>query len=163
MLPQLAKGRKIRRKQQYWQVCETQVEATPKEAPEAHPDRVHNILQLTQDAKENVDTMNEATRGLEDKRLACKLASAHLQNRGQQVQELATISEPRARHEVSLYAHISKLTWQKSGPAVWRGAVSDSAAGDIRTIDIDTSMLSHFEMVNRVWDAIDPPQPAPLL
>ena len=31
-------------------------------------------------------------------------------------------------------------------------------AGDIRTIDLDSSKLSQFEMINRVWDAIDPPQ-----
>ena len=44
------------------QVSETQEEATPKAAPEAHPERVHSLLQLTQDAKENVYTLNEATR-----------------------------------------------------------------------------------------------------
>lgn len=35
--------------------------------------------------------------GLEDQRGICKLASSHLQDRSQQVQEIATISEPRAR------------------------------------------------------------------
>lgn len=39
--------------------------------------------------------------GLEDKRVACKLASSHLQDRSQQVQELATISEPRARYMIT--------------------------------------------------------------
>ena len=39
--------------------------------------------------------------GLEDKRMACKLASSHLQDRSQQVQELATISEPRARYMIT--------------------------------------------------------------
>ena len=36
--------------------------------------------------------------------------------------------------------------------------MSDSMAGDIRTVDLDSSKLSQFEMINRVWDAIDPPQ-----
>ena len=36
--------------------------------------------------------------------------------------------------------------------------MSDSVAGDIRTIDLESSKLSRFEMINRVWDAIDPPQ-----
>ena len=36
--------------------------------------------------------------------------------------------------------------------------MSDSLAGDIRSIDLDSSKLSQFEMINRVWDAIDPPQ-----
>ena len=44
------------------QVQETQEEATPKEDPEAHRERVHDLLRLTKDAKENVDSLNEATR-----------------------------------------------------------------------------------------------------
>lgn len=61
------------------------------------------------------------------------------------------------RHELSLYAHISKLTWHGKEPDMWQGTVSDSAAGDIRTINLNSSKLSHFEMVNRVWDMIDAP------
>lgn len=44
------------------QVWETQEEATPREAPEAHQERVHSLSRLTQDTKENVDSLNEATR-----------------------------------------------------------------------------------------------------
>lgn len=44
------------------QVRDTQEEATPKEAPEAHQERVHSLSLLTQDAKENVESLNEATR-----------------------------------------------------------------------------------------------------
>ena len=61
------------------------------------------------------------------------------------------------RHELSLYAHISKLTWQGQKPEMWQGAVSDSAAGDIRSIDLDSRQLSEFYMINMVWDLIDPP------
>ena len=45
--------------------------------------------------------------GLEDKRVTCKLASSHLQHRSQQVQELATISEPRARYMITLMCAIN--------------------------------------------------------
>ncbi|KAL0026449.1 hypothetical protein WJX79_010757 [Trebouxia sp. C0005] len=115
-------------------VQETQEAATRLEAPEAHVQRVHRLSSSTQEAKEN------------------------LQSRGQQVQELATISEPHARHELALYAHISKLSWQGKGPQKWSGTVSDSAAGDIRIVDLDSQQLSNFEMINKVWDIIDPPQ-----
>ena len=40
--------------------------------------------------------------GLQDKRSACKAASSHLQARSQKVQELATISEPRARYMIHI-------------------------------------------------------------
>ncbi len=62
------------------------------------------------------------------------------------------------RHELALYAHISKLSWQGKDLQKWSGTVSDSAAGDIRTIDLDSQQLSNFDMINKVWDTIDPPQ-----
>ena len=62
------------------------------------------------------------------------------------------------RHELALYAHISKLSWQGKDPQKWSGTVSDSAAGDIRTVDLDCQQLSNFDMINKVWDIIDPPQ-----
>lgn len=145
------------------QVRETQAAATPLEAREVHHQRVRQLSYSTQEAKENVDSLNQATRGLQDQREACKAAGLHLLSRGQQVQELATITEPHARHELSLYAHISKLTWQGRSSQHWLGAVSDSAAGDIRTIDLDSQQLSEFEMVNRVWDIIDPMEQSLLL
>lgn len=60
------------------------------------------------------------------------------------------------RHELSLYAHISNLTWQGRDASRWLGTVSDTAAGDIRTVDITEDTMSHFDMINRVWDSIDP-------
>lgn len=44
------------------QVQETQVAATPQEAPEAHLHRVHQLSAATQDTKENVDSLNRAAR-----------------------------------------------------------------------------------------------------
>lgn len=44
------------------QVRETQEEATPREAPEAHEERVQSLFQSTQEAKENVDSLNNLTR-----------------------------------------------------------------------------------------------------
>ncbi|KAL0051586.1 hypothetical protein WJX82_010402 [Trebouxia sp. C0006] len=139
-------------------VEETQEAATRLEAPEAHFQRVHRLSSSTQQTKENVNSLNKAARGLESQREACKSAGLQLQSRGQQVQELATISEPHARHELALYAHISKLSWQGKDLQKWSGTVSDSAAGDIRTVDLDTQQLSNFDMINKVWDNIDPPQ-----
>ena len=35
--------------------------------------------------------------------------------------------------------------------------MSDSAAGDIRSFDLNTQQLSEFDMINTVWDIMDPP------
>ena len=68
------------------------------------------------------------------------------------------ITDWTCRHELALYAHISKLSWQGKDLQKWSGTVSDSAAGDIRTVDLDGQQLSNFDMINKVWDIIDPPQ-----
>ena len=44
------------------QVRETQEEATPREPPEAHEERVQSLCQSTHEAKENVDSLNDAAR-----------------------------------------------------------------------------------------------------
>jgi len=75
-----------------------------------------------------------------------------------QVDRKAMIMGWTCRHELALYAHISKLSWQGKDPQKWSGTVSDSAAGDIRTVDLDSQQLSNFDMINKVWDIIDPPQ-----
>ena len=60
------------------------------------------------------------------------------------------------RHELSLYAHISNLTWQGHNAKHWLGTVSDTTAGDIRIVDLADDQLSQFDMINKVWDIIDP-------
>lgn len=65
------------------------------------------------------------------------------------------------RHELSLYAHISSLTWQTHDAKRWLGNVSDTAAGDIRTVDLSEDDNSHFDMINKVWDVIDPSSQLP--
>lgn len=44
------------------QVRDTEEEATPKEASEAHQERVHSLSRLTQETRENVNSLNKTTR-----------------------------------------------------------------------------------------------------
>jgi hypothetical protein len=59
------------------------------------------------------------------------------------------------RHELSLYAHISKVTWQFDREDEVIGTVSDPASGDIRRFDLDPKTMSDFEVVNKLWEVID--------
>lgn len=56
------------------------------------------------------------------------------------------------RHELSLYAHISKINWQFDKGRI-AGAVSDPASGDIRQFDIPPDTPA-FAVTNRLWKLI---------
>lgn len=59
------------------------------------------------------------------------------------------------RYELSLYAHISNITWQLQRSSLHvRGTVSDMVSKDIKKIDLDPAEMSEFELVNAVWDTI---------
>ena len=60
---------------------------------------------------------------------------------------------------MSLYAHISHLTWKMDGnDGPLKGTYSNPATKTLRLIKIDPSNTlqcgARFDMVNAVWDAI---------
>ena len=58
------------------------------------------------------------------------------------------------RHQLSLFAHISKVTWRLDQDDRIAGTVSDSSTGDIRTIDLDPGRMTEFERVNKMWELL---------
>lgn len=60
----------------------------------------------------------------------------------------------RCRHELSLFAHISGITWDFNKPATFSGTVSDVKSGDIRQFDVDPSRTSQYELVNKIWQTL---------
>lgn len=58
------------------------------------------------------------------------------------------------RTTLSLYAHISRIIWSDQKPNEIAGKVSDPEQQDVRSFNLDTSTLSHFDAVNRLWDVI---------
>jgi len=67
--------------------------------------------------------------------------------------ELAVL-EPNKRHQLSLYAHISKMSWHFEKESTVAGIVSDPKTGDIRQFEFNPRTLSHFDIVNRLWDLV---------
>lgn len=59
-----------------------------------------------------------------------------------------------ARHQLSLYAHISKVAWRLEQEEAFVGSVSDTKTGEIRTFAIDPSHTSHFQAVNQLWELL---------
>ncbi len=58
------------------------------------------------------------------------------------------------RHSLSLYTHISSITWDMARPDRAKGAVSDRESHDIRAFDMDEDEVASFDGVNRLWDII---------
>jgi kinetochore protein Spc24 len=60
-----------------------------------------------------------------------------------------------SRHQLSLFAHISKITWKLDKEDSIAGTVSDQKNGDLRHFDVpDTQALSQFELVNKLWQVL---------
>lgn len=54
------------------------------------------------------------------------------------------------RHQLSLYAHVSKITWQFDRPNRVAGTVSTPR--QLRTFDFDPATTPDFAIVNELWD-----------
>lgn len=55
---------------------------------------------------------------------------------------------PPRRHQLSLYAHVSRITWQFERPARVAGTVSNP----LRAFDYDPAATPNFDIVNSLWD-----------
>ena len=58
------------------------------------------------------------------------------------------------RHQLSLYAHVSKITWQLDNDNMVAGTVSDPKSHDIRRFEINATTTSKFELVNALWEML---------
>lgn len=58
------------------------------------------------------------------------------------------------RHLLSLYAHVTKITWHYERVDRVAGTVSDPASGDIQLFDLDPASMSEAALVNALWDKL---------
>lgn len=61
---------------------------------------------------------------------------------------------PAHRHQLSLFAHISKVTWRLDVEDRIAGTVSDNKTGDLRPFDIDPRSLDTYSVVNSLWQQL---------
>ena len=59
------------------------------------------------------------------------------------------------RRALSLYTHISNITWNYSNPGRSAGTVSDRSEHDIRSFDVDADEAATFAGVNRLWELVN--------
>lgn len=62
---------------------------------------------------------------------------------------------PGTRHHLSLYAHISKITWQFEARNRVAGVVSDPDAADMRPFSFDPDLTPPVELTDALWNLIE--------
>jgi len=63
--------------------------------------------------------------------------------------------EPRLRHKLSLYAHVSKIVWDLQALDRVAGTIDDPEYGNLGEFDLGSAKdATTFEDVNTLWDMI---------
>ncbi|EIE27418.1 hypothetical protein COCSUDRAFT_64220 [Coccomyxa subellipsoidea C-169] len=133
------------------------VEAVLNEAspPSAHAGRMKELLSARTSTHSAVEQLNKEKRFLQDQQTSLQQQATEVQLRSERVEELVTETEPRTRHELSLYVHITNISWHlQNNHNRISGKVHRPATKDIRHIDIDPSDKSQFDVVNSIWDTL---------
>ncbi|KAL4452276.1 hypothetical protein ABPG75_007938 [Micractinium tetrahymenae] len=126
-----------------------QAAAYPREE-DAHAEQVVALETARAEAQENVDGMNQRLQELQAQRTQLKGQVAALQAKADHIEEIVTQAEPHTRHQLSLYAHVSKITWQFDRPARMAGTVSTPS--QLRPFDFDPAATPDFDIVNQLWE-----------
>jgi kinetochore protein Spc24 len=58
------------------------------------------------------------------------------------------------RHQLSLFAHISNITWNFDQKDRMAGVMSNNKTGDIKQFALDPASTNQFDIVNQLWDYI---------
>ncbi|KAL4857281.1 hypothetical protein ACK3TF_002572 [Chlorella vulgaris] len=118
-------------------------------APEdAHQQQVQELNAAALEARENVDSLNSQLHALHQQREGIKGQVAQLQQKADHIEQIVTEAEPRTRHQLSLYAHVSKITWLFEQ----RSRVAGTVSNPLRTFDFDPAANSDFEVTNALWE-----------
>jgi hypothetical protein len=109
--------------------------------------------------KENVSTQLESLRdNLDNKREAiAKLAKTALalKEKAMELEAAGTLCDSRTAYALSLYAKISNITWDYSGPSgKLVGCVGNDKTKELHNFSIDTRSKTAFEAANLLWDKI---------
>ena len=130
-------------------------EAAPGEDPEAHAARMAAVEADKCAAEGAVAQMEEELRRLGGEKSAAhgRLCDAEAVRADADAMESEAL--PRAKHELSLYAHVSKVIWHSELSGRVCGNVSDLANADIRPFDMDPRATSQYEIANKLWGLMD--------
>jgi len=80
---------------------------------------------------------------------------AELQQMQKNLEVMASEMEPRAKHELSLYGHISNIKWddyEDTGRVA--GVLSKPHTAELKRLELDAGTMSRFDLCNQLWTAM---------
>jgi len=125
------------------------------QAEGSHARRMAALQADIKDIQDSIREMQENERDVGNQRAELQKRKEALAARMAQLDMAVAAEEPALRHQLSLFAHISKVMWKLDQEDRIAGTVSDPKRGDIIRIDLDPSAMTHFEAVNKLWGIID--------
>lgn len=140
-------------KEMVQKVKEAEKAATPTESDEEHKKRLAQAESEKRAAEEYLTHMEHEAMALENSQAELKAEAAKLKMKKQELTDMEDEGVPRLKHELSLYAHISKISWAYDRPDRIKGRVN--GAGEVKPFDFAPDEMTEFELVNKMWDLID--------
>jgi kinetochore protein Spc24, animal type len=140
-------------KEMVQKVKEAEKAATPTESEEEHKKRLAQAESEKRAAEEYLTHMEHEAMALENSQAELKAEAAKLKMKKQELTDMEDEGVPRLKHELSLYAHISKISWAYDRPDRIKGRVN--GAGEVKPFDFAPDEMTEFELVNKMWDLID--------
>jgi kinetochore protein Spc24 len=162
-------------------VRESEIAATYPEAEGAHSQRVAALASASVCARQGVESLTRQLGELQQRQEELKEKIRALRKKSEHIEQIVSDAEPRTRcvqpaapgrdprvaphltaaaaaaarrHELSLYAHVSKITWQFDQQGTAAGTVSDPDAGNIRKFEFALDTTPPFEVTNRLWELL---------
>mmetsp|Transcript_293 Transcript_293/g.722 ORF Transcript_293/g.722 Transcript_293/m.722 type:complete len:351 (-) Transcript_293:1837-2889(-) len=110
-------------------------------------------------AEAEAEAMEENIKELQVERDELKASLVQTEDKYMDRTKQLSEQEHRVKHELSLFAHISKINWtatdEVGGKNEIRGVISKTNQGDLNTFCFDTKKTSRFHIANKLWDAMD--------
>jgi kinetochore protein Spc24 len=130
-------------------VEEVEAEATYPAPEDAHAQRAGELEGAAASAREGVEALTATLAELEAQRATVREALTRLADRERELERVVGAVEPRTRHTLSLYAHVSKVVWDFEARGRVAGTVDDPGAGTLEAFDFGEE--PDFESVNALW------------
>jgi kinetochore protein Spc24 len=135
--------------------ADKKVTAAAQGQEEEHRKRVAAAEEEKRAAGEYLTQMEAEAQSLEEMQAELKAKGATLKVRNAEVTAVAEDAVPRAKHELSLYAHISKISWHYEATDRIKGRINAHEGKDLRVIDFAERDRSEYELANELWNMID--------
>jgi kinetochore protein Spc24 len=136
-------------------VSVAQAAATPTEPDDAHDNRLKQVEAERLAAGEYLTSMEHEAQSLEQMQVELRARGASLKVKRQEIDAMAMEEVPRTKHELSLYAHISKISWHYEATDRIRGRVNAHENKEVHPIDFALGDVSEYQLANDLWNIID--------